>query len=138
MTATATASATFQTHSPTADPHPLPDVLERAKICARSARDNKGRDVIIMDLRKLSPMYDIFVISTGSSRRQIHALAEEADARMREIGDSRQGIEGYEVSKWIVQDYGDLLVHTFDPVTRDFYNLEDLWADAPRIEWDRE
>ena len=133
-----TATATFETSSPTIHHHPLPDVVQRAILCARSARDNKGRDIVIMDLRKLSPMYDIFVIATGSSRRQIHALAEETDARMREIGDSRQGIEGYEVSKWIVQDYGDLLVHTFDPVTRDFYNLEDLWADAPRIEWDRE
>jgi len=138
MTASATANPTFATTSPTATHHSLPDVIERARICARAARDNKGRDVIIMDLRKLSPMYDIFVIATGSSRRQIHALAEETDAKMREIGDTRQGIEGYEVSKWIVQDYGDLLVHTFDPVTRDFYNLEDLWADAPRIEWDRE
>ena len=88
-------------------------------------------------MREITPHYDFFVISTGQSRRQIHAIAEDTDAAFREAGDERQGIEGYEASKWVVQDYGDIIVHTFDPETRDYYKLEDLWADAPRIDWER-
>jgi len=84
----------------------------------------------------LHPLYDYFVVCTGSSRRQIHTLAEEVDDAMRNIGDSRQGIEGYQASKWVVQDYGDVLVHVFDPVTRSYYSIEDLWADAPRVDWE--
>ena len=71
------------------------------------------------------------MIATGTSRRQIHTLAEETDAALRAEGDARMGIEGYEASKWVVQDYGDIVVHVFDPDTRDYYKLEELWADAP-------
>ena len=59
-------------------------------------------------------------------------------AGLREQGDERLSIEGYEASKWVVQDYGDVVVHVFDPSTREYYGLEDLWADAPRIDWERE
>jgi ribosome-associated protein len=82
-------------------------------------------------------LYDYFVIVTGGSRRQIHTLAEETDAALRGVGDRRLAIEGYEASKWVVQDYGDIVVHVFDAETREFYNLEDLWADAKRVEWER-
>ncbi len=116
----------------------IPPVLERAAICARTLRDHKARDVTVLDLRKIHPLYDYFVIGTGTSRRQIHTLAEEVDDAVKAVGDARRGIEGYQASKWIVQDYGDILVHVFDPDTRGYYNLEELWADAPRIDWERE
>jgi len=89
-------------------------------------------------MRGLHPLYDYFIICTGTSRRQIHTLAEEIDDAMRGIGDRRMGIEGYQASKWVVEDYGDLLVHVFDPDTRAYYSLEELWADAPRVDWERE
>jgi ribosome-associated protein len=101
------------------------------------AADNKARDVLVLDMRGLTPLYDFFVLATGSSRRQIHTLAEEIDAVMRAEGDRRLSIEGYESSRWVVQDYGDIVVHVFDPDAREFYALEDLWADAPRIDWER-
>jgi ribosome-associated protein len=107
-------------------------------LCAQTAFDNKARDILIMDMRELTPLYDYFVIVTGTSRRQIHTLAEEIDAALRAEGDARMGIEGYEASKWVVQDYGDILVHVFDPDTRSYYNLEELWADAKRVNWERE
>ncbi len=116
----------------------LGTALHRACICARTADDNKARNIVVLDMRKLTPLYDFFVIVTGTSRRQIHTLAEEVDAALHAEGDKRMGIEGYEASKWIVQDYGDVLVHVFDPDTREFYNLEELWADATRVEWERE
>jgi ribosome-associated protein len=115
----------------------LPDtVLERACRCAQVAADNKARDILVLDMRGITPLYDFFVLATGISRRQLHTLAEEIDAMMRADGDTRLGIEGYEASKWVVQDYGDIVVHLFDPETRAFYGLEDLWADASRVDWE--
>jgi ribosome-associated protein len=111
--------------------------LERACLCARVAADNKARDVIVLDMRGLTPLYDFFVLATGTSRRQIHTIAEGIDAAMREQGDVRLSIEGYTASKWVVQDYGDVVVHAFDPATREYYAVEDLWADAPRVDWER-
>lgn len=111
--------------------------LERACLAARVALENKGKDIIILDMRGVTRLYDFFVIVSGSSRRQLHNLAEEIDRKLNEVGDRRLSIEGYEASKWIVQDYGDVVVHMFDPGTRQYYALEDLWADAPRIDWER-
>ncbi|MGF1579168.1 MAG: ribosome silencing factor [Gemmataceae bacterium] len=109
---------------------------ERAVLCARVSRDFKGKDTVVLDMRKLTPLYDYFIITSGSSRRQIHTITEEIDAALSAVGDERLSIEGYEASKWVVQDYGDIVVHVFDDDTRDYYRLEDLWADAPRISID--
>ncbi|MGL6072639.1 MAG: ribosome silencing factor [Fimbriiglobus sp.] len=117
---------------------PLPNALERACLAAKTAADNKGQEILVLDLRTITPIFDFFVIATGSSRRQVHTIVEEVDAAMRKIGDDRMGIEGYDTSKWIVQDYGDVLVHVFDPDTRDYYKMEELWADAKRIDWERD
>ena len=111
--------------------------VDRAVLCARVAEDNKARDIVVLDMRGITPLYDYFVIVTGISRRQIHTLAEEIDAELRTLGEERLSIEGYEASRWVVQDYGDLVVHVFDPETRQYYGLEDLWADAPRLDWVR-
>ena len=119
---------------------PTPTVVgaeERACLCARVAADNKARDVVVLDMRGITPLYDFFVLATGTSRRQIHTLAEEIDAALRAEGDKRLSIEGYEASRWVVQDYGDVVVHVLDPDTRTYYALEELWADAPRVDWER-
>jgi ribosome-associated protein len=116
----------------------LAPALDRACLCARIAADHKAKDIVVLDMRSITPLYDFFVIASGSSRRQIHTLAEEIDAGMHAEGDRRLGIEGYESSKWVVQDYGDIVVHVFDAPTREYYNLEDLWADAPRVDWERQ
>lgn len=117
---------------------PLYSALQRACLAAKVAAENKGRDIVVLDMRPCTPLYDFFIISTGTSRRQIHTVAEETDAALRAVGDVRLGIEGYEASKWVVQDYGDIVIHVFDPDTRDYYKLEELWADAPRVDWQRE
>ena len=110
--------------------------LERAALSAQVGEDNKAKDIVVLDLRGVTPLYDFFVLATGTGRRQIHSLAEEIDATMRRQGDQRLSIEGYEASKWVVQDYGDVVVHVFNPDTRLYYSLEDLWADAPRVDWE--
>ena len=111
--------------------------LDRACLCARVAAENKGRDVVVLDMRGITPLYDYFVIATGLSRRQIHTITEDVDAALRERGDVRLSVEGYEASSWVVQDYGDLMVHVFNPQTREYFALEALWADAPRVDWER-
>jgi ribosome-associated protein len=119
-------------------PRTISSALHRACLAAKVAADNKGRDILVLDMRSCTPLFDYFVISTGTSRRQIHTIAEDTDAALRAEGDTRLGIEGYEASKWIVQDYGDVVVHVFDPDTRDYYKLEELWADANKVDWERE
>jgi ribosome-associated protein len=111
--------------------------LERACLAARVAADNKAKDILVLDLRGITPLYDFFVLASGASRRQVHTISEEIDAALHEQGDERLSLEGYQASKWVVQDYGDVMVHVFDPAAREYYALEDLWADAPRVDWER-
>jgi ribosome-associated protein len=101
------------------------------------AQDFKAQNVVVLDMRGITPLYDFLVLATGSSRRQIHTLAEEIDAAMAADGETRLGIEGYASAKWVVQDYGDVVVHLFDPETRGYYGLDDLWADARPVDVDQ-
>ncbi len=122
----------------TSDPTRAQLSLEQAIQCARIADENKAKDVLILDLRGITPIFDFFILMTGASRRQIHTLAEEIDAFLRSQDEKRLSIQGYQASRWIVQDYGDIVVHVFDQESRGYYALEDLWADAKRIDWRRE
>jgi ribosome-associated protein len=114
----------------------LAAALDRALLSARVAQDHKARDITVLDMRAITPLYDYVVLATGGSRRQIHTLAEEIDAALRAEGDERLGIEGYEASRWVVQDYGDVVVHVFDAEARSYYALEELWPDAARVDWE--
>src|SRR5260370_17110257 len=87
-------------------------------------------------MRGITSIYDFLVLATGTSRRQIHTLAEEIDAAMAGDGETRLGIEGYASAKGVVQDYGDTVVHLFDPETRSYYGLDDLWADSSPLVWE--
>jgi ribosome-associated protein len=118
------------TSSPAAAAEPA---VEHALLCARVAADNKARDIVVLDMRGITPIYDFLVLANGASRRQIHAITEEVDRAMSVEGQARLGIEGYEAAKWVVQDYGDVVVHVFDPEARRYYGLDDLWADAVRM-----
>ena len=134
-------TATLSTVNTVPAPQPtrsLSSALHRACLAARTVAENKGRDILVLDMRSCTPLFDYFILVTGTSRRQIHTLAEETDAALRAEGDHRLGIEGYEASKWIVQDYGDIMIHVFDPDTRDYYKLEELWADAKKVDWENE
>ena len=121
--------------SPAANPNQRENrSLERALAAARVADLNRGRDIAILDLRDITPVFDYFVVVTGASRRQLHAISEEIDDVMaRDFGDQRLGIEGYAESRWILLDFGDVVVHMFDEETRAYYDLEHLWAGAKRV-----
>lgn len=110
--------------------------LELAIAAARVAQDNRGQEIVILDVRQATPICDYFVLATGTSRRQLHAISEEIDQKLeKELGDRRLSREGYDDSQWILLDYGNIVVHLFDEKTRGFYDLEGLWADGERVEW---
>lgn len=89
----------------------------------------------MLDMRGITPVFDYFVVATGNSRRQLHAISEEIDHCLEDdLGDSRMGIEGYNESRWILLDYGTVVVHLFDQETREYYALEDLWSEAAQVE----
>lgn len=109
--------------------------LELALAAARTATENRGRDVIVLDMRELTPIFDYFVLASGSSNRQLHAMSEQIDDVLeKELHESRLHIEGYQESRWILLDYGSIVIHLFDQPTREFYNLEQLWTRATRVE----
>ena len=110
---------------------------DRAMIAARTADDNRAQDIVILDLRELTPHFDFFVICSGTSRRQLHAISEEIDHAFEDgLGDKRLSIEGYDESRWIVLDYGDVMIHIFEPETRAYYALEELWGKGERVEFE--
>jgi ribosome-associated protein len=108
--------------------------LQLALAAARTAEDNRGENIVVLDMRSITPVFDYFVIITGNSRRQLHAISEEIERVLQqELRDKRMGIEGYEESRWILLDYGNVVVHLFDQETREFYALEDFWSQAERV-----
>lgn len=107
---------------------------------ARTAEENRGENIVVLDMREITPVFDYFVIATGNSRRQLHAISEEIERVLKEeLKDKRMGIEGYDESRWILLDYGNVVIHLFDEETRDFYALEDFWGQASRVPlpWDK-
>lgn len=109
--------------------------LELALAAARTASENRGRDIVVLDLREVTPVFDFFVIASGTSRRQLHAMSEEIDHKLEDdLGDKRMGIEGYSESRWILLDYGTVVIHLFDDETREYYDIENLWTQAKRVD----
>ncbi|MBM4011565.1 MAG: ribosome silencing factor [Planctomycetes bacterium] len=105
-----------------------------ALAAARVAEETRGSDVRVLDLREITPVFDYFVIATGSSRRQMHAMADEIEAVLKkERHELKRGAEGYEEGRWIVLDYGDVMVHLFDAEARDYWDIEHLWSDAQHV-----
>ena len=102
---------------------------------AKVIEETRGKDIRVLDLRSVTEVFDYFVIATGSSRRQMHAVSDEIERIVKaNWGDEKRGIEGYNESRWIVLDYGDVVVQLFDSDSRDYWDLEHLWGDAKRVE----
>ena len=108
---------------------------EFAIAAAKIAQERHCTDILVLDLRNLSPATDYFVIATGTSNRQMQSVADEMSQAGREQGFHRFGRAGYEQSRWILLDYVDVVVHLFDEEYRQFYELELLWGDADRIDY---
>ena len=113
----------------------LPDpARDTALAVAAAGLDKQAEDVLIFDVRGLSSYADYLVIMTADSDRQAGAIADHVDQRLKEAGHAKIAVEGYETGNWIIVDYGDVVTHVMGRETRAFYDLEGLWADAPRVQ----
>lgn len=112
------------------------NALRRAKVAAQVIADHRGHDIVIMDLRTQTAAFDYFVIATGSSQRQLRTMCDAVDdVFQKELNDKKLGVEGQHTGRWMLLDYGDVLVHLFDEETRDYFRLEDLWSGGERVEF---
>jgi ribosome-associated protein len=108
---------------------------ELALVAAKVIAENMGRKLVVLDMTRLTALFDYHVIATGSSGRQLRSIAEEVERVLeKEHREKRLSIAGLEDSRWIVQDFGTIIVHLFDEDTRAFYSLENLWADASKVD----
>lgn len=113
----------------------LPDpARDTALAVAAAGLDKQAEDVLVFDVRGLSSYADYLVIMTADSDRQAGAIADHVDQRLKEAGHAKIAVEGYETGNWIIVDYGDVVTHVMGRETRTFYDLEGLWADAPRVQ----
>ena len=111
--------------------------LLNAVKAARCADEMRAKDIVVLDMTRIASIVDFFVIATGTSRRQMHAVADEVNRQLKgEDGNTRFGIEGYRTEgNWILMDFGDVVLHVFTEEGRELYDLENLKADAERIDW---
>ena len=119
-----------------ASPSATDEAIRAARIAGDAIADKKGENVQILDLSQLLVVTDVFVIASGSSTRHVKTLASDAEDALREIDRKPIRREGTDHGEWILLDYGDLILHVFDAETREYYDLERLWADAPKIEFE--
>jgi ribosome-associated protein len=106
-----------------------------ALAAARLAAENRAEDVAVLDLRGLSGVADFFVVATGSSERQMHAVLEHIDEYGRAQGRRPFRVANSRAGAWLLADYVDVVVHLFDEEHRAYYDLDGLWDDAPRLDW---
>jgi ribosome-associated protein len=104
-----------------------------ALTAAKVAAERHCTDIVVLNLKGVSPATDFFVIATGTSDRQMRTVADEISQAGRELGFSRFGRAGYEGGRWILLDFVDVVVHIFDNEYRDYYDLELLWGDAKKL-----
>jgi ribosome-associated protein len=128
---------TIAEQAPAADQSQRRDATRRFAIeAARLAASTRCHSVVILDVSALSPVTDFFVLATGTSDRQMRSVAEE----IAEFGEGQDfkalSISGLEGGSWILVDFFDVVLHVFNNDSRQFYDLDSLWGDAPRVEWE--
>lgn len=105
----------------------------KALACARAAIDKKAENVKVLDLTDLSGFTDYFTICSGTSDRQVQAIADAMEFTMSSQGFELLSVEGYADGRWVLMDFGDVVAHIFLDALREYYDLENLWSDAPRV-----
>ncbi|MGQ0847528.1 MAG: ribosome silencing factor [Actinomycetota bacterium] len=109
--------------------------MTTARLAADAIADKKGQDIVLLEVGDLFIITEVFVIATGTSRPHVQTLAERVEEMLKEHGRKPLRDEGLPEAEWVLLDYGDVMVHIFQPGPRDYYDLERLWRDAPVIEW---
>jgi ribosome-associated protein len=105
-----------------------------AKMAVEALEDRKGEDVHVIDISEISTLADYFVIASGTNINQVQALADNVQEVLGRAGHMSKDVEGYDTGKWILLDFGDIIVHVFDSENRLFYDLERIWRDGKKIE----
>lgn len=107
---------------------------QKPLLCAQAALNKNAENVKIMDLSGISSFTDYFLVCSGNSNRQVQAISDSIKQKMRESDHEILSVEGYADGRWILMDLGDVVVHIFQDVLREYYALETLWASAPKIQ----
>ena len=102
-----------------------------AQKIAAAANDKKAKDILLLNMEGLSPVTDFYVICSAGTSTLVKAIADNIEDKLAEAGVHPTHKEGYADARWVLLDYGDVVAHVFLEEERDFYNLEQLWADAP-------
>jgi ribosome-associated protein len=106
-------------------------------MAARAAAEKKGEDILVLDVGDIIGITEVFVITSGANTRQVRTICDEIEAAVkRDGGSAPRSVEGLDAASWVLLDYGDMVVHVFLDETREYYTLERLWTDAPRISWE--
>ncbi|MGB9812513.1 MAG: ribosome silencing factor [Thermovenabulum sp.] len=114
------------------DKIPKEIALQAAKILD----EKKAKDIVILDISRLTVMADFFVIASGNNAIHVRALADEVEEKLSLYSIFLRGKEGYKEARWVLLDYGDVIIHIFNEPDREYYDLERLWADAVSIDVD--
>lgn len=110
------------------------DTKDFAKTAIEVMKDKKAEDIKALDIHEISTMADYFVIASASNSNQVKAIADEIEEKLYEQGCKLIHSEGYQTARWVLLDFGDLIVHLFHKEDREFYQLERVWADAKQID----
>lgn len=114
---------------------PAAPAKEHWQEAVAAAQDKQAQNIRVLDLREITSFADYFIICNGTNIRQNQAISDEIEVRLKNLGDYPNSIEGYDNAEWILQDYGDFLVHIFTEKSRAYYDLERLWRDAKVLEF---
>src|SRR5712664_1679546 len=104
------------------------DLRKKQRVVLEALEDVKGRDIVVFNTARMPSMFERVVIASGDSTRQVKALADRVQEKVRESGARVYGVEGEASGEWVLVDLGDVVVHIMHPTVRDFYNLEELWG----------
>jgi ribosome-associated protein len=111
------------------------DLPNDVRMSLKASQAKKGEGMVILDLKSISSFTDYFVIMQGNSKRQNMAICENVERELKEKDIRPESIEGRENAEWILMDYGNFIVHIFSKEAREYYSLEKLWGDAPRLDF---
>ena len=109
------------------------NALEKALLCVRFALEKKAYDLVLLEVGQLTSLADYFLICTGRSDTQVQAITQSIESNLLKHTVRPLSIEGYTAGQWVILDYGDVVVHVFYEPVLEFYDLERLWARAPRV-----
>src|SRR3954471_4259766 len=107
------------------------DIRKKQRVVVDALEDIKGRDIHVYNTARMPSMFERVVIASGDSTRQVKALADNVQEKVRENGARVYGVEGETSGEWVLVDLGDVVVHIMHPTVREFYNLEEVWGGKP-------